>query len=513
MIRAATAGDIESQPTTARGRWCAVVVIVLATLLGSGIRLMELGQGGVWFDELYTLRDLTDDNKGTSPTRWLGYQPTKLVMSATGMTPDKIPGERYWEYRAAGVSMHDARLASCLLGIVTIPLLAWAAWRPLGPGAAAVLAVLVAVCVWNVSWSQTARFYTQVGLLGGLAILWYIDAISTGSRWRFAGSTVMVVLAYMTHPPAITIGGALALDALVQLIRRRTLNYGKWGWSWAGISIATCAGIMLYERYWERRYDFTGSSGAGIGGGGGGEPLAQSASMVLLYMVVMLTPVLVSAALLGLLAGRRQRAAWVLGFAALIPVLVITAIAAKGGYAHARYAYVAMIGWTGLSALGLTYLAQATRPRLGHVLAWSPAALVVVAMLPTLGSYLTTGHRFIEPFDVAWQEVADQIRPEDVVFAERYEVAQYYLGREDVLELPGKLSVMDRLAEGRQAWIVRLSANSRGRREWKPAKDPRMDLVFRDAGAVWLPRREVSVYRLLPMTDKVELVPTLEVQP
>lgn len=501
MITHISGFGLEHEPTTPRCRWVAVLIIVGATLFGGGLRLYQLGGGGVWFDELYTLRDLTSDHTGMGPTRWLGYQPTKLVLYALGTTPKDIPGERYWAYRAAGVEMGEARLAACLIGVLTIPLLAWAAWRPLGPGVAAALAVLLALCVWNVGWSQTARFYTQVGLFGGLAILWYIDGVTTGSRWRFAASTVMVVLAYMSHPPAIMIGGALVLDALVQLARRRPLNYGLWGWCWAAGSIAACGGIMLYERYWERRYDFTGAAGGGIGGGGGGEPLAQNAPMVLVYLVIMLTPVLVAAALIGWSVGRKQRSVWVLGFAAVIPALVIAAIAAKGGYAHARYAYVSMIGWVGLSAVGLWVLAHALRPRLGAVLAWSPGALLVVAMLPPLGSYLTSGHRFIEPFHLAYQAVGGQVEPGDAVFAERYEVAQYYLGREDVMDLPGVVEVMDERAAGRVAWVIRLSANSRGRRDWKPAHHPRMQLIFRDAGAVWLPRREVSVYRLSPPAD------------
>lgn len=489
--------------TTVRGRWIAICVIVLATLLGSGVRLHELGDGGAWFDELYTLRDLTSDHTGYSPTRWLGYQPTKIGLGAQGVSPDEIPGGRYWDYQSAGVSMGKARLAACLLGIFTIPLLAWSAWRPLGPGAAALLAVLIALCVWNVNWSQTARFYTQVGLFGGLAVLFYIDAISNASRWRFAASTVMVVLAFLTHPPAILIGGAMVLDAVVQMIRRRPVNYGKWGWSWGIGAIALCSAILAYEKTAGKRgYD----SFAGTQQVAQSVP-AQSPQMVLVYVFIMLTPVLVFAAWAGLLAGRKHRAVWVLGFAALVPVVAMVGLAAAGGAAHGRYSYVSMIGWLALAAVGLWMMSQALRSRFGPAVSYAPAAIVLVGMLPALGSYLTTGHRFIEPFHLAWRAIADEIEPGDAVFAERYEVAQYELQREEVLPLPGKLSAIDEQAQGREAWIVRLSANSRGRRDWKPVKDPRMQMVFRDAGAVWLPRREVSVYRLTPPQSTPESTP------
>lgn len=478
-----------------KGRWVAVVVIALATLLGGGVRLAQLGGGGAWFDELYTIRDVSTENTGYGFMRWLGYQPTKLGLQFQGIAADEIPGARYWEYRASGVTMGKARLAACLIGVLMIPLLAWGAWRPLGPGAAAVLAVLIAVSVWNISWSQTARFYTQVGLFGGLAVLLYIDAIKTGSRWRFAGSTICVVLAFLTHPPAVLIGGAFVLDALVQLARRRPLNYGAWGWSWGTGTMLLCGGLVYLE---SQRFDaFVGSEG------GGGAAVAQSVPdqslpMIFVYVVIMLTPVLVAAAAMGLLFERRNRTAWVLGFAAVAPVIGIAALSVLGQSVHGRYSYVSMIGWLGLAAVGLSAIHLPLRQRFGKVLAWSPVALVVVAMLPTLGSYLTTGHRFIEPFHVAWRAVGGQIAPDDAVFAERIEIAQYELGREDVMPLPGVLDAMDSRAEGRDAWVVRLSANSRGRRPWKPAESPRMQLIFRDAGAVWLPRREVSVYQLTP---------------
>jgi hypothetical protein len=483
--------------TTATGRWLAFAVIVLATLVGGGMRFANLGGGGVWFDELYTVRDLSNENTGYSPTRWLGYQPTKLGLLAQGIGADDIPGRSYWEYQDAGVTMGKARLAACLIGVITIPLLAWGAWRPLGPGAAAALAVLVALCVWNVSWSQTARFYSQVGLFGGLAVLFYLDAIKTGSRWRFAASTVLVGLAYLTHPPAILIGSAMLFDAVLQLARRRPLNYGKWGWGWGLGAITACVGVQAYEMLADKRFRAFAGDGAEVYAQGAPE---QSLPMIFVYVFIMLTPALIAAALIGLGLGRKHRAVWVLAFAAAAPLFAVAALSVVGG-AHGRYAYVSMVGWVGLAAVGLWLMSQTLRERFGGLLSWSPALLLIVAMLPALGSYLTTGHRFIEPFHVALRATADQIDSGDVVFAERPEIAQYELKRQDVLSLPGRLSAMDEQAAGRPAWVFRLSANSRGRRDWGPAKDSRMQLIFRDAGAVWLPRREVSAYRLAPATD------------
>lgn len=497
MIHAATTSrPIDISPSN-NGRLIAIIVILLATLVGGGLRFYQLGDGGAWFDELYTVRDLTSENTGYSPTRWLGYQATRLGLIVQGVGSDEIPGRRYWEYQDAGVTMGKARLGACVLGVLCIPLLAWGAWRPLGPGAAALLAVLIALCVWNVGWSQAARFYTQVGLFGGLAVLLYLDAIQTGSRWRFAVSTVMVVLAYLTHPPAILIGGAMLFDAVVQMVRRRPVNYGGWGWAWGLGAVAVCVGVQVYEQFFNNRFNATVGEEAKLAQGAP----EQSLPMILIYVVIMLTPVLAAAAVAGLLMGRRQRAVWVLGFAAVVPVLGVAAIAAAGGSAHGRYAYVSMIGWLGLAAAGLSLMYRAMRERFGPVVSCSPAALVVVGMLPMLGSYLTTGHRFVEPFHLAWRAVSDQIQAEDVVFAERVEVAQYELRREDILPLPGKIGAMDKQADGRTAWVVRLSASSTGGRDWKPAENERMRLVFRASSAVWLPYREVSAYRLEPLGE------------
>lgn len=489
-----TVDDLSNSEMHRRPGWersLSVAVIILATLIGGGLRLHDLGGGGVWFDELYTVRDISPQGTGYSPTRWLGYQPTRIAMSLQGVSPDQIPGEQYGQYQDAGIDLFKPRIAACLIGILAIPLLGWAGWRPLGPVTAAMLAVLMAMCVWNIGWSQTARFYSQVGLLGGLAVLFYLDAITSGSRWRFAAAVSCVVLAFLSHPPAVTIGGAFVLDALVQLARRRPLNYGKWGWGSAIVGIGTCLAVLAFEHLNQER---------GYGAFVGDEAeIAQNPAMVVIYFFVMLTPVLALAAVLGLLIGRGDRKTWVLAFAAFVPVLAIAGISATGGFAHARYAYVGVVGWLGLAAVGLSILSTQLRGRVGPVLAWSPAALVLAGLLPLLGSYLTTGHRLIEPFHVGWRAVAEQVEPEDVVFAERPEIAAYYLKRDDILPIPGVIEVIDERAHGQEAWLIRLSANSRGRRVWVPAENPRMRLIFRDATAVWLPRREVSVYRLTPL--------------
>lgn len=481
---------LENQPPSACGRFAAVAVIVLATLLGGGVRFFQLGDGGAWIDELYTVRDVSSENASSSPTRWLGYQPTKLAMWARGISPGDVPGDRYEAFQSAGITMHKARFAACLIGLLTIPLLAWAAWRPLGPGAAAMLAVLIALCIWHVSWSQTARFYTQVGLFGGLGVLLYIDAITSGSRWRFAGATVCVVLAYLSHPPALAIGGAFALDGIIQLIRRKPLNYGWWGWSWGIGSIAVCLGVMAFESLNKQR---------GYGGFVGGEAeIAQNPAMIIVYLVVMLTPALALASLAGLILGRRSRAVWVLAFAGAIPLIAMVGVAATGGFAHTRYSFVGFAGWLGLAAVGLTICAQTLRPKLGPIMSWAPAGFVLAGLVTLLGSYLTTGHRLREPFHLAWATVVERIEPDDVVFAERTEVARFYLERADVLPMPGVIEAIDEKADGHRAWLVRLSGNSRGGRAWKPGLDPRVELIRTDAGAVWLPRREISTYLFTP---------------
>lgn len=495
---------VEQNNPSKRYRRIAILVIILATLLGGALRFYDLGEGGVWYDELYTVRDVSPENTGYSPTRWLGYQPTKLLLAVQGVSPSEIPGDSYWLYQSLGITMDKARLASCLLGFLTIPLFAWVACRPFGPAVAALIALIVAFSVWNVSWSQVARFYTQVGLLGGLSVLLYIDAIQSGSRWRFAASICLVVLAYLTHPPAITIGGAFVVDGLVQMIRRRNTNYGWWGWLWASAGMLVCISILLYEHANDQRgySTFVGEQADGRHG----------VAEVFVYLFIMLTPALVLAALVGLFMGRRHRAVWVLAFAAMVPVIVICAVSLSGGFSHYRYSYVSMIGWVGLAAVGGYYMARALRERVGTVLAWSPAAIVFAAMMSQLGSYLTTGNRFTEPFHLAWEKVAPLIDDEDAVFSERFELGQYYLEREDVYNLPGSLNRIDEQAKGKQAWLVRLSTSSSGRRVWRLASDERMRLVDRMVNAVWLPYLEVSVYRLEPAEDR-EVQPDSEVQP
>ena len=109
------------EAVSVRGRWIAAAVIVLATLVGGGVRLADLGGGGAWIDELYTLRDLSSENNYHSLTRWLGYQPTRLGLLAQGVTAEDIPFNRYWAYEDTGITLGKARVAACLIGILSHP--------------------------------------------------------------------------------------------------------------------------------------------------------------------------------------------------------------------------------------------------------------------------------------------------------------------------------------------------------------------------------------------------------
>jgi mannosyltransferase len=76
------------------------------------------------------------------------------------------------------VNEWSARLASALIGIISIPILYFSIRKIIGSGAALILSILLAVSPWHLFWSQNARFYSSLMLmytLAAFAFFWSME--------------------------------------------------------------------------------------------------------------------------------------------------------------------------------------------------------------------------------------------------------------------------------------------------------------------------------------------------
>jgi mannosyltransferase len=143
--------------------WTPWLVTGFITLLGAALRLYKLGEWSFWIDELYTINhalahfsspDLIVKN--IPPAR--NWVPVSVILTAQVLN--------IW-----GVTEWSARLASALIGTLSMPILYIGTKKLFGTVVALLSILLLAVSPWHIFWSQNARFYTSMLLFYSLALI------------------------------------------------------------------------------------------------------------------------------------------------------------------------------------------------------------------------------------------------------------------------------------------------------------------------------------------------------
>jgi 4-amino-4-deoxy-L-arabinose transferase-like glycosyltransferase len=137
-------------------------LLAAITLLALALRFFKLGQWSFWIDEIYTINH------------------AQAHFSSLALILQHIPPHRNWvpisvistasALNLAGTSEWSARLASVLIGVVSIPLLYFPIKRLFGVAVGLIAVLLLAVSPWHLYWSQNARFYTALLLFYTLAL-------------------------------------------------------------------------------------------------------------------------------------------------------------------------------------------------------------------------------------------------------------------------------------------------------------------------------------------------------
>jgi 4-amino-4-deoxy-L-arabinose transferase-like glycosyltransferase len=170
------------------------------TLLAAALRLTRIGQQSYWLDEVFTVDLVNEDLWGmlkgvreTESTPHLYYLLAWL-----------------WE-KLAGDGEGALRSLSALFGVATVPVVWQIAREMFGLRAAVVAAALVAVNPWFVWYSQEARSYALLALLGAASMLFFLRALRTESRRDLALWALFSALALLTHYFAAFLVGAEAI--------------------------------------------------------------------------------------------------------------------------------------------------------------------------------------------------------------------------------------------------------------------------------------------------------------
>ncbi len=231
-----------TQPFTRPQLW----ILLGITLVAAVLRLFALGDWSLWIDEAHTLRDAVTDPEqfwsSSIRTYPLSYLYLRELMPLLGST-----GEGW------------LRLPFTFFGILAVPSLALVGRLMIGPRAALLAALLLALSPWHLFWSQSARFYSLVlffSLWG--AGLFYVG-VQRGSWWLVLAAIATTTLAGLCHPSAYLMLGAYGVYAALALGRRGT-RLSKWAplWLMLLLIVLTPAMLPLLEAVVRNKPDVSG---------------------------------------------------------------------------------------------------------------------------------------------------------------------------------------------------------------------------------------------------------------
>jgi 4-amino-4-deoxy-L-arabinose transferase-like glycosyltransferase len=185
-----------------------LVLVVALTVAGAALRFSTLDVQSFWHDEAVTAH--------------------RIIRHSLFATIGKVPGSEStpplyymlaWLWtRVFGISEPGLRSLSALIGTATVPV-AYRAARTLAPRrapavATAALAAVSPVLVW---YSQEARAYILLVLLGALSFLFFLRALRGGERRDLAWWAVVSALALCAHYFAVFV----VLPEVAWLLRSR----------------------------------------------------------------------------------------------------------------------------------------------------------------------------------------------------------------------------------------------------------------------------------------------------
>jgi hypothetical protein len=184
--------------------------LLTATALAAALRFATLGIQSYWLDEMYTAR-----------LARMGFVPMLRTMSTTERTPPLYYLLAWIWAHLLGTGEAQLRSLSALAGTAAVPVAYAVATRAVSKRAGVVAAVLVAVNPLLVWYSQEARAYALLALLGGLSVACFLRALDEPRGGLYARWAVVSLLAVACHYYAIFLVAAEGIWLAARATRRR----------------------------------------------------------------------------------------------------------------------------------------------------------------------------------------------------------------------------------------------------------------------------------------------------
>jgi hypothetical protein len=329
-------------------------------------------------------------------------------------------------YQVTGVTVAAGRIFSAGIGILGILLLYTCFRRLISRRVAILSALLVAVSLGHLFWSQSIRYYNLVVVFELLSMYWFLTGFEHGKYGYLLLSHIALVLALLTHFSAVLLAPVyIGYLALMAIRREAGGAYNLKGYLGFGLSLAIIVGFFA----WKLRQAQEMFSNAG-----GGLPSARDPAHVLVTLVAYFSLPVVALAFLSPFVPPRQvtkRVLWFFIAASVIPVLELLVIAQLNVINVAwYYALVALSGFAVLASFSLVGLYER-----GY---WRSASLAGSAV-GTFSAMLLVGYYTNMSGDrPRWEEATNSLRQRAAIqmgagnnselFASVPGVVAFYLG-------------------------------------------------------------------------------------
>jgi len=393
--------------TEPRRRYTLCLLLVLG--IAVGLRCFKLGDWSLWDDEQTSI--------------YFALRPEKPFPSFFPVFFVTLHGF----LSLTGVSVQAARGFSAAIGIGSI-LLAYVCYRKLfSPHVALVGALLLAINLGHLFWSQSVRYYTLVLAFQILSLYWFFTGFERGRSGALLLSNLAFLGAMLTHFSALLLAPVYIAYLGLILCRRQSGGYRLKHYLLFGlpflIILAVLSARILQAKQLVSGFQFY--------------PEALDPVRFLITVVAYFGVPLIVLGLLAPAVAQRapKRLLLFLFLVSGLPLLELAVMAELKLMGVAwNYALVSLFGFSGLAALCLVSLYERQR-RLASVLLGSATVLYYACFL---AAYYTTMHGD-RP---RWQEATAFLRQQanvtatsdaPRVFASLPGVVAYYLGVDPAL--------------------------------------------------------------------------------
>lgn len=420
--------------------WMQYVLLFLITALAAILRFYRLGEWSFWIDELYTI-DHARAHFSTLPLLFANIPPARNWIPVSVMLTAQALN--LW-----GVSEWSARLASVMIGVISIPTLFFATRKMFSNWVALLSVLLLAVSPWHIFWSQNARFYTSLLLFYTLALFVFYLILERNQPSYFVLFYGMLYLAFSERLFAFFVFPVIGVYLVALWLFKFEKPKGLTLLNIALLLVPVLLGcaVELYSRIanGESRFfaDFDWFFLYRTG-----NPMILLGDITFNIGIPLMTLALFSGLFLIM---RRHRAGLLMTVNAVVPFAMVVAVN-PFIFTKDRYVFIVLFSWMVLAAVAIHELFSQVTGQYK----WLAIGVLALLLMDAGGDALlyyrnNAGNR--PEWKTAFQIIQKQSQPDDLVVTYWPEFQPFYLDREfiqyDNIDVPTLVN------SGKRYWFV-----------------------------------------------------------